>query len=643
MPSSAPVLRSGANIELPAHVIADEMDVLISWTPRDDLDLDLGVVAVGADGLVTGDKDFVFFNHPRHPSGAVRHLGQQTHDGKRWDAVRVTPSVAPSHVVSFHITLSGEHDGIGRIEGLTASVVDKERLPVATIDLAGLSAEGSAILLEIYRRAGTWKLRAVCQGWTGGLAAIVNHFGIAVDEDEESELVAGPPPPPSQTAPSPPVPIHPGPAVATPGRVAGDRAASPSTRRGGLFGARKRELQDEIDELRGYLAEVGALDAIGIARLTEQRRSELRMVNEEMDRARRELHSLRQEIVEADDFNLLQSVGIYDFAHPLDDAVTYKERITRIKDQYKDLTRRDRAINAAQGWQVNGSVQQGAKMLKDTSKLMLRAYNAEADNCVRVVRAHSVDSNTKRLDKARDTIAKLGSMMSITIAGDYHQLRIQEIKLTADYHAKVEQEKEAQREERERLRDEQKALAEFNRAREKLTRERDQLQRAIEVAVDGAADAATVETLRQRLAGVDTDLADVEARAANARAGYVYVISNVGAFGPNMVKIGMTRRQDPMDRVRELGDASVPFKFDDHALVFSNDAVGLEAKLHAAFADRRVNRVNLRREFFYVSPADVREKLFALEGEHLLDYKEAAIADEWNRSGRRSSGWSATS
>jgi hypothetical protein len=96
----------------------------------------------------------------------------------------------------------------------------------------------------------------------------------------------------------------------------------------------------------------------------------------------------------------------------------------------------------------------------------------------------------------------------------------------------------------------------------------------------------------------------VQARAANIRAGYVYVISNRGAFGERMVKIGLTRRLDPRDRIYELGDASVPFRYDIHALVFSDDAVGLEARLHQALAHVRVNLVNPRREFFYATPGE---------------------------------------
>ena len=108
-------------------------------------------------------------------------------------------------------------------------------------------------------------------------------------------------------------------------------------------------------------------------------------------------------------------------------------------------------------------------------------------------------------------------------------------------------------------------------------------------------------------------------------------ISNVGAFGEQMVKIGLTRRIDPTERVRELGDASVPFRYDTHALFFSDDAVGLEAKMHERLADRRVNWVNRRREFFYVSPAEAKQHLLELTGE-LLEYVEEPEALEYRQS-----------
>ena len=111
----------------------------------------------------------------------------------------------------------------------------------------------------------------------------------------------------------------------------------------------------------------------------------------------------------------------------------------------------------------------------------------------------------------------------------------------------------------------------------------------------------------------------------------MYVISNVGAFGPGIVKIGMTRRLEPLDRVRELGDASVPFPFDVHAMYFSDDAVTLETELHHVFVDRKLNHVNERREFFFASPEEVRIVLAEKVG-NLLEYTEHPEAMQYRQS-----------
>lgn len=545
----------------------------------------------------------------------------------------------------FHVTISGEHEGFTAVPGFGCRVVASAGEAIAEIPLDSLSDEAAAVVVEIYRRAGVWKLRTLCQGWTEGLAAVVRHYGVEVGDQAHS--------PPEETSGSPanrePASASVPPTYAEQSSGANGELQQPPRAemlrppvmpgRRGLFGPRRKDLQQEVVALQEQLASVGALDAVSIRGLIDSRKQELAAIEQELLRATAELDSIRRQIVLADDLHGMQDVGIYEFAHPLDDAVAYKERLTHLRDRYKFLAKSGSAVRADTSWHVNGSYKEGQKMVRDMSKLMLRAYNAEADACVKVVRPHSVQSNISRLERARGAIAKLGTMMSISIASEYHLMRVDELRLTADYHAKVEAEKEAQRAERERLREEQRAVQELNRERAKLEGQRAQLERALQVAQSGDADPAVVSDLRRKLAAVEEGVKEVDARVANKRAGFVYVISNVGAFGPNMVKIGMTRRQDPMDRVRELGDASVPFKFDDHALVFSEDALGLESRLHAAFADRRVNKVNQRREFFYVGPAEVRAKLAEFEGEHLLAFREDATADEWRRSGSRDLGW----
>jgi hypothetical protein len=419
----------------------------------------------------------------------------------------------------------------------------------------------------------------------------------------------------------------------------------------GLFGRKKRleELEAENVQLRAWVESLGGTDALRIAAETEALRErhaeEERRVQEararwraeisrsegELGRVRSEVAQARARIVETEEIALLQEAGVYEYQHPLADAVAYKARLKEVKDALKAMVRDDGAVLAATDWQVNGSLAQGRTMVRDFSKLMLRAYNAEADSLVRSMKPYKLASAVDRLGKTRETIARLGRTMNIRISDHYHHQRLYELRLAADHLAKVEEERERVREERERQREEDKARREFEREKARLLKEQSHYRSAL-AKLEAKGDEAGAEQLRAKIAEAEEAIEGVNDREANIRAGYVYVISNIGAFGEHMVKIGMTRRLDPMDRVRELGDASVPFRFDVHALIFSPDAVGLESRMHKEMEERRVNRVNLRREFFHASPADVRDLLARISGQHLLEYREIPEALEWRAS-----------
>ncbi len=211
-------------------------------------------------------------------------------------------------------------------------------------------------------------------------------------------------------------------------------------------------------------------------------------------------------------------------------------------------------------------------------------------------------------------------------------MRVHELEFTADYLVKIEEEKERVRAERERQREEEKAQREFEAEKARLHKEQSHYATALE-RLRAKGDERAAAELEAKLDEIGNAITGVESREANIRAGYVYIISNIGSLGGRMVKIGMTRRLNPTDRVRELGDASVPFRYDIHALVFSDDAVGLESKLHETLAEKRVNRVNLRREFFYATPTEVRTLLEEIAGQHLLEFHETPEAVEWRASG----------
>jgi hypothetical protein len=401
-----------------------------------------------------------------------------------------------------------------------------------------------------------------------------------------------------------------------------------------LLGLSADELAAEAEGVRGQVqarVEEARADLAAAARHTAEAQQVRDAAMAEADAAMQNLRAIRAQVIATDEVAALQEVGIYEYRHPLQDAVAYKSRLADIKDTAKAMVTAKTAVTSATSWTVNGSAQKGTAMIREVSRLMLRAYNAEADNCVRTLRPHTLQSAMTRLDKARDTIARLGKTMSIQISGTYHRARLLELELTADYLVKQEEEKDRIRAERERQKEEEAARRDFEREKARLMKEQAHYATALARLQDrGDTDGAA--QVQENLARVAESIADVDRRAANIRAGYVYVISNVGSFGEDMIKIGMTRRLDPNDRVRELGDASVPFRFDVHAFIFSDDAVTLETDLHHALEHCRVNQVNRRREFFRTTPASVLALLEQVAGTHLLEFTEVPEALEWRAS-----------
>jgi Domain of unknown function (DUF4041)/T5orf172 domain/Protein of unknown function (DUF2510) len=339
---------------------------------------------------------------------------------------------------------------------------------------------------------------------------------------------------------------------------------------------------------------------------------------------------LSGQLVEMREMAILQEAGVYQYRHPLDDALAYKAKLAGVQARIKDAVKAGNAVKGATNWTVNGSARDGTKMVREFSKLMLRAYNNEADNAVRSMKPYTLESSMARLQKARETITRLGGTMNIRVTDSYHRVRVEELELTADYLAKVAEEKDRAREERARLREEEIARREYEREQERLRKELAHYETAI-AALRGQGDDAGAGQAEVKLTEIRDALDGITRRAANIRAGHVYVISNVGAFGEDIVKIGMTRRLEPMDRVRELGDASVPFHYDVHAMVFSDDAVGLENHLHRQLADRRLNLVNMRREFFRARPAEVRDILARLDAS-VVRWVDEPEALEWRQS-----------
>ena len=363
---------------------------------------------------------------------------------------------------------------------------------------------------------------------------------------------------------------------------------------------------------------------------TDAAASELATLRSKVDAATKELAKVRTELIDVNAAIELQNVGIFDYEHPAQSSAQLASQLEGLRYEIKNRVRDKNAVSTAPRFLFNNSEAQGRRFVKDMSKVLLRAYNAEAENAVKATRAGNLSVAQTRLTRAAEQIAKSGAMIDLRIDPEYHRMRLREIALANEHLLVLQREKEMERDRRAELREQQKAAAELQREKERLDKERSHYLSTL-AALETKGDFEAADRIRAKLDDVDRAIADVDYRAANARAGYVYVISNIGAFGERMVKIGMTRRLEPMDRVTELGDASVPFRFDVHALFFADDAVGVETMLHQTFAEQRVNKVNLRREFFYVTPDQVLEalKLHAVE---VVEYALQPPAEEFRAS-----------
>ncbi|GIK38205.1 MAG: hypothetical protein BroJett011_20380 [Chloroflexota bacterium] len=393
--------------------------------------------------------------------------------------------------------------------------------------------------------------------------------------------------------------------------------------------------QKESETLKSTLADTERMNFYelkqAIADLSEKKSEAIQEIKElELDFARRkkaldqqivelnqQIEVKKDEIVILDDEILLQSFGFYKFRYELQNSEMYKTKLEQVQNQQAVMVKAGEAAYCSQTWTVNNSQREGERMIKDYVKLILRSFNNECDASIIKVKFNNIDSIEKKINKAFETLNNLGRRMHISISSEYLNLKLQELYLFYEYQVKKQQEKEEQKLLREQMREEAKLLKEIEEMKLKLGKEETHFAKAL-VSIDAQLLKATSDAEREMLAeekaNLQLKLAEIEQnrqdllnREQNTRAGYVYVISNVGSFGENVYKIGVTRRLDPQERIDELGDASVPFKFDIHATIFSEDAPALEYALHQAFEHRRLNIINRRREFFNVTLKEIEE------------------------------------
>lgn len=278
---------------------------------------------------------------------------------------------------------------------------------------------------------------------------------------------------------------------------------------------------------------------------------------------------------------------------------------------------------------------------KETAiRFVIDAFNGKVDSILTRTKSDNYGTLERQIQDACALVNNNGSAFrDARITEEYLQARLTELRWASSVIAIREREKEEQRAIRDQIREEERTRKEIERALRDAAKEEETLQRAMEKVRAQVAKAndeqrakfeAELAALQDKLQQAEERNQRAQSMAQQTRAGHVYVISNVGSLGDNVYKVGMTRRLEPLDRVRELGDASVPFAFDVHAMIWSEDAPGLERALHKEFVRAQVNKVNPRKEFFRIGLSDLRQ---AIESRGIeTSWTMAALAQEYRES-----------
>jgi hypothetical protein len=360
------------------------------------------------------------------------------------------------------------------------------------------------------------------------------------------------------------------------------------------------------------------------AEAVEKQIGEINKIVNEYDAMSEKSKGLKKEIdklnLEHSDLISKSELNEYSFYSPkynLLSSEKYRERLEEIKEKQKNLVLQRKAIRCDHPWTVNGSLKEGEKMTAQNIKLGLSSYNGQVDNIILTVSYKNIDKCEDKIDKINSSLSKMMEANKCYITSEYHKLKIEELYLAFEYEQKVYEEKEEQKKIRMKMQEEEREARAVEKARDEAEKEEKEylkeLTRAKKELEKGHAEER--HSLEQKILDLENKLSNATEKkeraismAMQTKRGHVYIISNVGSFGENVFKIGMTRRLDPQDRVDELGDASVPFEFDVHGMIYSEDAPALENQLHRLFGEHTVNKVNTRKEFFKVSIQEIQKE-----------------------------------
>jgi hypothetical protein len=402
----------------------------------------------------------------------------------------------------------------------------------------------------------------------------------------------------------------------------------------GLFDFLKKKELDEIEQLKSQLERYSPIsdiekEAANQKKILDQLISSKELefkdlggkfnsLNTDYQAALEVYKRLRTEVSLFESKLDLIEYGIYEPVYDFEKSEEYREEQNNIIELQKAMVSSDTAAICNTNWTVQNSERRGKAVIQRFKKLMLRAFNGESDVLIAKVKWNNVNQMKERMQKIFNAVNKLGEGFNVFVNEQYLDLKLKELILEYEYQAKRHKEKEEMRAIQDELREEETAKREFERAQREAEKEEAIYQKALTKARKelGIANGAEQADLQSKIEKLEQELREVQEKkeralsmAQQTKRGHVYIISNIGSFGENVYKIGMTRRLEPLDRVRELGDASVPFRFDIHAMIYSDEARTLENELHKAFTHKKVNMLNYRKEFFHVSLDEIEEKI----------------------------------
>ena len=335
-------------------------------------------------------------------------------------------------------------------------------------------------------------------------------------------------------------------------------------------------------------------------------------VQDEKSSIEGKLALLNQQLSTLEDEVDLQDHGLYQPKYDFGSSTKYKTRIDEIRKKQKTMVRNKTAIVCPTEWTVSGSKTEGRQMVNRQIRLMARAFNGECDSIIPKVKYNNLTSIENRIRSAYNAINKLGESQNCQITWEYFDLKIDELCLVHEYQEKLQFEKEEQRRIREQMRDEQHAQRELEKAQQDAEKEEERYQKALNKARQEIEKAtgekhdklqSEVERLNALLLEAQANKERAMSRAQMTRSGHVYIISNIGSFGENVYKIGMTRRLEPSGS-GSPNSADPPYRstFDIHAMIYSEDAPALENLLHKTTRKaKRQSNQRARKEFFNVS------------------------------------------